>query len=1085
MYGHGSPADYVDIDRLDDKLHGLNVQDSSLLSPGQRISEYENALSPSTPRQAMGFKVVKRATPSSDGPQLADFPNEILTHILSHLHPDSHTAVALVSKRFYGLVTTSHAWRMAFQRFFPGHDSLLLSGKSNGDLEDDDEFIRSETRFFTHLTPDASWRSEYLLRTRLLRSLARGKPSSSRGIGSSTRNAHVGKKLSAVLTYNTKLPSMVTNAHATFASSAKKPPRVIHGAADLNACSASDPTIGKVEKWGLDDPFTFSQFDEVVPHILPYGVGEGPASVPNVMDASQPFGVVAGEGFPGGRAFFRPSTIYRGKYLSPDSSMADAHPDIPKIPELSEGICSVWIAKSAAVPSLTQTMIGILTGSTLGVITAYALSTESTGARFPTGQITARWALSPGVPIIAIQVDEAYSLKRKAAKRVFAVALNALGEVFYLTQPPTPLVNRSKAEDATKCAWYAGRSTYWHLVEATRRQARPDEWEKNALRGAYSPRSPSNTMDLNKNQLIAEAREIEKFLRYQPSHFRKVCTGWDMRRKLEVDFSAVNEDGAGEAIFVIECGIEEDQTASLTRFSRVITGEAGLTDIISETNEQTEPTATAVPSLFGGDSVESAKLKPSEPLLTAASGTQSPMSSGLGKPHDWQETRLLLPNDAVKITTTAVDMSLFASSTSSENPTKDSTGTLADSTTPTKQAPAEIPGRRARMVGVGTSVGTVWLWNMRAGHLVDGIKPVRIIQTESPEISCLAISALYLVHGGSDGLVQAWDPLASTLDPIRTLNARSMGRVPRMVLSANPNLRTSAFASVGAIYLDPDPTILRGIVCFGTFVRYWAYSSTGQPTGRRRRLRHSEIHGRADSSRRVTGGLKGYIAAEAEMLRVDEHRKAQEQAHLRSRFGVGLADLTEEEALQYAEMMSQEAFLLDGHRRVSASETGSAFDTTSTSGRSLDTVTPDPSVTGFSPPTASSSNVPPQPMDDESDFELQIQQALRLSLLEDVNGAAQSPQGNSSGDFDLPVTYSERRGKQTPSTPSTSHTPMVQPGTVSFVDEMSPDMDDDLRLALELSLAEEESRKSFQHNQDGSEDEFPALVAGGKGKGRA
>ncbi|ETS83783.1 hypothetical protein PFICI_05659 [Pestalotiopsis fici W106-1] len=1078
-YGLDS-ADDVDFDRFDDKLHGLSVQDPPLLSPGQRISEYENALSPSMPRQAMGFKVVKRVTPSSDGPQLADFPNEILTHILSHLHPDSHTAVALVSKRFYGLVTTSHAWRMAFQRFFPGHDTLLLPGKSNGVLDDDDEFIRSETRFFTPLTADASWRSEYLLRTRLLRSLARGKPSSSRGIGSSTRNAHVGKKLSAVLTYNTKLPSMVTNAHATFASSAKKPPRVIHGAADLNACSASDPTIGKVEKWGLDDPFTFSQFDEVVPQILPYGVGEGPAAVPNVMDASQPFGVVAGEGFPGGRAFFRPSTIYRGKYLSPDSSMADAYPDIPKIPELSEGICSVWIAKSAAVPSLTQTMMGILTGSTLGVITAYALATESTGARFPTGQITARWALSPGVPIIAIQVDEAYSQKRKAANRVFAVALNALGEVFYLTQPPTPLVHRSKAEDATKCAWYAGRSTYWHLVETTRRQARPDEWEKNALRGTYSPRSPSNAMDLNKNQLIAEAREIEKFLRYQPSHFRKVCTGWDMRRKLEVDFSSVTADGAGEAIFVIECNHDEEQLASITRFSRVITGEVGLADITPEA--ETAP----VPSLFGDGVVESTKPKFSEPQQTVASGTQSPMTLGVGKPHDWQETRLLMPNDAVRITTTAVDMSLFATSTSSENASKDGTSALSGSTTPTKQAAADIPGRWARMIGVGTSVGSVWLWNMRAGHLVDGIKPVRIIQTESPEISCLAISALYLVHGGSDGLVQAWDPLASTLDPIRTLNARSMGRVPRMVLSANPNLRHSAFASVGALYLDPDPTVLRGIVCFGTFVRYWAYSSTGQPTGRRRRLRHSEIHGRADSSRRVTGGLKGYIAAEAEMIRVEEHRKAQEQAHLRSRFGVGLADLTEEEALQYAEMISQETFLLDGHRRVSASETGSAFDTTSTSGRSLDTVTPDPSVTGLSPPTASSSNVPPpQALNDESDFELQIQQALRLSLLEDVNGADQSPKGNSSGDFGFPVTYSEKRGKQTPSTPSTSHTPMVQPGANSSLEALSPDMDDDLRLALELSLAEEESRKSFQQNQGGSDDEFPALVAGGKGKGRA
>lgn len=960
---------------------------------------------------------------------------------------------------------------MAFQRFFPGQDALLSWVKPHGAFDDDDELIRSEIRQFARLTGNASWRSEYLLRTRLLRSLARGKPSSSRGIGSSTRSIQTGKKLSAVLTYNSKLPSMVTNVHATFTSSAKKPPRVVHGAADLSVCSASDPTNGKVEKWGLDDAFTFAQLDEVVPQILPYGVGEGPASVPNVMDVSQPFGVVGGEGFPGGRVFFRPTGIYRGKYISPDSSVVGAHPDIPKIPELSEGICSVWVAKSAAVPSLTQTMIGILTGSTLGVVTAYALGTEPGGPRYTNGQITARWVISPGVPIVAFQVDENYSPKRKAGSRIFAVALNALGEVFYLTQPPTPLAGRSKAEDATKCAWHAGRSTCWHLIEATRRQARPDESGRNAIRGAYSPRSPSNDMNLKKEQLIAEAREIEKFLRYQPSHFRRVCDGWDMRRRLEVDFAAVDEDGGGEGVFIINCGLEEDQTAAISRFSRIAPQCSRPADTAAP-NDQVDIKST--PSLFGG----SPETHPSDSLLqqSLASTTISPISVNQQR-DDWRETRLLLPNESASITTSSVDASLHAATASFEDVPKEDAGTS------TNHATSEVPGRLARMMGIGTNTGNVWLWNMRDGHLTDGIKPLRIIQTESPEISCLALSALYLVHGGSDGLVQAWDPLASTLDPIRTLNARSTGRVPRVMMSVNPALRNTNFAAVGAIHLDPDPTVLRGVVCFGTFVRYWAYSSTGQPSGRKRRLRHSDVHGRTDSSRRFSGGVKGYIAAEAEELRLDQQHKAREHARMRARFGVGLADLNEEEAIQYAEMMSQEAFLFDEQRRTSASETGSAFDTTSTSGRSFDTITPDPSVTGLSPPAAPSS-VPLQATDDESDYELQIQQALRLSLLEGVNDAGQSPKGNSSGDYDFPVAYKEKRGKRTPSTPSASHTPVLHHTGSTSALATSPDMDDDLRLALELSLAEEESRKVFQASL-GVDDEFPALGGVGKGKGKA
>ncbi|KAI1852503.1 hypothetical protein JX266_002681 [Neoarthrinium moseri] len=1084
--GASASADGVNAGQLEKRLRRLSLEDT-LQAPGHRISEYENALTPSTPRQALGFKVIRRANPQHDGPQLADFPNEILTHILSHLHPDSHSAVALVSRRFYTLVTTPHAWRMAFQRFFPGQDALLLAGKPKPLLDQDDsEFIRSEVRHFTRLTVHASWRSEYLLRTKLLRSLARGKPgSTSGGIGSSARSSQSGKKLSAVLTYNSKLPSMVTNAHATFASSSKKPPRVVHGAADLNVCSASDPTSGKVEKWGLDDPFAFAQLDEVVPQLLPYGVGEGPAAVPNVMDVSQPFGVVGGEGFPGGRVFFRPTGVFRGKYLGQEPSIVDAHPDIPKIPELSEAISSVWIAKSNAVPSVTQLMVGILTGSTLGIVTAFSLGTESSASHYANGAITARWVLSPGVPIISIVVDDGYSQKRKVAGRVWAVALNALGEVYYLTQPPTPLASKSKAEDATKCAWHAGRSTYWQLVDATRRQARPDESGRNALRGAYSPRSPSNGMNLKKDQMVAEAREIEKFLRYKPNHFRKVCNGWDMRRRLEVDFAADDGHGFGEGIFVIECGLEEDHRSAVTRFTRVVPDRAdqeGCPTEGAETPVEPHPT----PSLFGGGPVRTASPTTSgSPLLKqvlTSSGTQSPVLPVTHGLDDWRETKLLLPNKNAKITATSIDMSLYGLMITSEDPLASAASISDIPATPTAQAPSDIPGRRARFFGVGTSLGSVLLWNMREGHLTDGLQPVRIIQTESPEISSLAISALYLVHGGSDGLVQAWDPLASVSDPIRTLNARSTGRVPRHMLNVNLALQSSNFAAAGALYLDPDPTVLRGIVCFGAFVRYWAYSSTGQPAGRKRRLRHSDVHNRSEG-RRFGGGVKGYIAAETEELRLEQEHKAREQTRLRARFGVGLADLTEEEALRYAEMVSQESFLLDEQRRTSASDTGSAFDTTSTSGRSLDTVTPDPSVSGVTPPAASTSAAAHAP-DDESDYELQIQQALRLSLLEGVNDAGQSPREHSSESYEFPVMYKEKRGKRSPSTPSSSQTPVVQRAGSSGAAAEGHDMDDDLRLALELSLAEEESRKLSQASASVGGNDFPALAPVGKGKGK-
>lgn len=1002
--------------------------------------------------------------------------------------------MTLVSKRFYALITTPHAWRMAFQRFFPAQDALVTASKPPGVAwgEENDDTVRSEVRVFARLTPQASWRSEYLLRTRLLRSLSRGKPG---GVGASLRSSQSGKKATAVLTYNTKVPSVITHVHATFKPNGKKNPRIIHGAADLGVGSASDPTVGKVEKWGLDDPFAFAQLDEVMPQLIPYGMGEGPAAMPNVMDVSQPYGLVGGEGFPGGRVFFRPTGEYRGKYLGQETSLIEAHPDIPKIPELSEGICAVWVAKSSSVPTVTQSMVGIMTGSSLGVVTSYALGYDPSGPRYTPGEISARWVLSPGVPIIALKVDDNYSQKRKALNRVWAVALNALGEVYYLTQPPTPPVSKAKADDSAKLAWHAGRSAYWNLVEATRRQARPDDSGRNAVRGSYSPRSPANAMSLNRDQMVAEAREIEKFLRYKPLHFRKVCYGWDMRRRLEVDFAGDDELGAGESFFIVDCALDDDKTWALRRFARTIVNRPQPSATSPQvSNPPPEPTPRQ--SIFGGNTARSTSPNSSSsPLLKqvlSSSGKQSPspITRTANALDDWVETLFSSKEIGnVTITASAVDMSLMALVASFEDPLKDTSGPAASgSMTPSGQAPSDIPGRRARLIGLGTNTGKVVLWNTRAGHTGDGIFPVRVIQTESPEISCLALSALYLVHGGSDGLVQAWDPLASTMDPVRTLNSRSPGRMPRHLLALNPTLGETSFSAVGAIYLDPDPTILHGIVAFGTFVRYWAYSSSHQATGRKRRLRHSDVHGRL-SGRRHGGGVKGYIAAEAEELRDEQRHKAREQARLRSRFGVGINNLSEEEALQYAEIISQESFLLDEQRRISTSDTGSAadLDTASTTG-SMDTITPDPSVTDASPPTGNT-NTAVETMS-ENEYELQIQTAIRLSLLEGVDDLGRSPRGHSSSEFDGPITFKEKRGKRSSSSslsrsPSSSRTPIVKRvGSSSTAMMNAPSVvDDDLELALQLSLAEEESRKTTVGLQT-SEDEFPPLGGDGFGKGK-
>lgn len=992
---------------------------------------------------------------------------------------------------------------MAFLRQFPGHESLSAkSDKSRGDLweEETSDLVRSEVRYFGRLTPLATWRSEYLLRTRLLRGLARGKPGAGGGIGSSARN---NKKASAVLTYNSKLPWAVTSLHAVF-SNGKKPPRAVHGAADLGVCTMSDPVVGKVEKWGFEDPFSSQQIDEVFPSLQYWGIGEGPAATPNVMDVSTAYGMLSGEGFPGGRPYYRPLADLRGRYLGSDAASVEDYPDIPKIPELSEAISAVWLAKTSAVPSLTHSMVGIMTGSTLGVVTAYAVGWDASSARYSAGDMTARWAVCAGVPIVSIKVDDQYSPRRKMDKRVLAVALNALGEVYYLSVAPRPANEPGRAEDAAKNAWHAGRTTSWHLIESTRRQPKTDGFDKHPSAGVSSPRLPSDAMNLTGDQLVLEARTTDKLLRHKPSHFQRICEGWDMQRRLEVDFAGDDGLGAGETIVVIERGWQERREPKAHRYVRSRVTSQPLSSAI----HTPEPVFVGS-SLFGMVDGEADVARAGTTETTGQSTPASQLAATplptdeIGHMSHWHAGSLLLGKYTKhEITTSALEDSILAAMTLVEDPLKkddSKSGSRADTpiaTTSIVETAVEVPGRRSRMLALGTKNGAVLLWNIRHAEPSANLEPVRIMQTESPEISCLALNGLYVVHGGNDGLVQAWDPLASVTEPIRTLNAKPSGRVPRHMITMNPGLPQADYSAARAIFLDPEPTILRGVVAFGSFLRFWTYSATSLPPGRKRRFRHSDVHGRL-ASRREGGKVSGYIAAETAELRREQEHRERERARLQARFGVGaFGDMTEEEALHYAQMISEEAYQLDEQRRTSASDTGSAadgsFDTASSfSGNTVSTLTPEPSVSG-------STRLLPNHQDEEdSEYEMQVQQALRLSLLEGVNEHGQSPPIQTSEDYDVPITFKAKQLKKPKRSPSSSppaQFAQVQQGgsSRSHVDHSPPvaqaASQEDLDLALALSLSMEDQPVPDSHVNGGflpePTEEFPALEVKGKGKGR-
>jgi hypothetical protein len=903
----------------------------------------------------------------------------------------------------------------------------------------------------------------------------------------------------------------VKHLHANFDSViGKKALWFIHGEDEIGTASMSEPTSGKTAAWGMSDPHHFVQFEDQHPGEAQWGLGSGEVvGNPNVMDVSQLHGMVVGAGWPGGPLYYRAVDEMRGRYLSVSLTLSEPHNGIPRVLSMEPSVCSVWTAKSRSIPLLSDGIVGILSGSSLGIISCFSLGTEGLRERRLTrGELTARWAVSPGVPIIGLAVDDNFSVKRAAQNRIWAVALNALGEVYYLSKiprrPHTERASRVDQDLVERMAWITGRSVHWNLVEPSRREARPDPYQSSEVDGSYSPRSSWRGMCLSASQLEAETREIELFMGHKPKYFRHVCLGWDMRRRLEVDFAGDDGKYAGEAVLVFECGLEEGHTTQVKRYTRCRVSEDESTPPSRKRPFHTAAAQAGTPSSLFGDIQASVEPSTESNISNRSSRGHSETSSQAS--HDehvieeWRCSMLSFCGQRVgQITTTTMDQSTYAQITVSEDPaiamqhtpgTRFPSGTSIESDT-YGSVMKEIPGQRARLVALGTSTGDILIWDARAAvpeatNIVNNIEPVRIIHTDSPQISCLGLTALYLISGGNDGLVQMWDPLASSNLPIRTLNSRFSSRARRRLAQADASvdgIGINMYAA-GAIRLDPDPTRLRGMVSLGSHLRYWSYStsSTDRYKGSKRRLRKS---GRLSNGAQnpdygvstKSGNLRDYIADEWTELDRARTAKQRETKRLAGRFGVDLLgpDASEEELLAYAAMLSEESLAEESRRRLddSSSPTSSVDSADLSSVSSSNPVTP----TASGPLRASKS---PQ-LKSDAELEADIARAIRLSLDGESHETRDSVDG-------LPF----ESGSQLP-TRSTSDgrnaTLLQQGGSIpwnasSEVGKCEPsssrvqETDSDLELAIQISLAEQQSAEYLTRGGLSEQEDFPALISG-------
>lgn len=1054
-----------------------------------------------------------------------------MAQIVSHLQHDAQNAVSLVNKQFREVVTTPYVWFLAFARQFPGTLApYARSDPSNLWSESPELHVTYQRRFFPRLTTSASWRSEYIFRTRLLKDLAHGKPS----VNSSSTAAHVrestGKKVTASLTYWPEVDQCLTHLEVQYSDS--KLSRVIHGASGNGRVTLSDPSTGKVEKWAKRDLTLLNNVDQTWPGSSMFGLGShrsDPVLVPNCMDLSVPFGRIGGEGIPGGHAYYISMQVNNQRVENHETHyLASGHffqqpPGIPKILDHEHGVSAVWIAKSSHVPAATQSVVGMLTGSTCGVVTAYSLASEGSKSKGALdGCMTAKWVLSPGVPIVSFKIDDNYSVKRRNANRVWAVALNALGEVYYLKGVPDSTlqdVPGKNADQIHEMAWISGRSVTWHLLEQTRRVAQAGSDEVAADDG--SPVLSDGDAAASSSQ--DDADHVSQLCRLKPAHFRRVYEGWDMQRKVEVDFAADDGCNAGESLFVINSGDEHGSAASIRRYTR------GKTNVDEGLPIADEPPTRAAVSIFGATMDEKTKPVIAVPaVVKPTSAEQEPLR---GASDRWAVGSLdLVGHASSRLTTISLDNSLPSQLTLSEDnlyqanalSNREPSGPTEE---PGRAALDSIPGRRGRFLIAGTSNGALLVWNSR-GDVREGerLHPLRVIQTNSPSITAAAASALFVIHGGSDGVAQIWDPFSSTLEPVKTVNAKHHHRVPRRLMTLMAGNPQKDWHAINAIALDPDPLRLRGCLTTGLFVRSWSFGTQRKTTKAKRRSRHG--NGRV-STRRTGAAFTGFIAVEEAAMQKERKERERELQRLRTRFGLG--ELSEAEAVQYAQMLSQEheqhvASSLSEHERARFEQLVAQDDASVSASGDAQSSSSNADVGTSSTSSATIDGVNNVTADRVRDtgFEADMQRALRLSLLESSHDIP-VPEVQSN---DYPVTIKTKRGKKAKRANSSSGSSGVGESSrlaksdaddlalalglsldeqanssaashagpssaVSHRDGYSVSaatQDDDLALALRLSMQDQAATQSLDVADDFNDVEFPPLVANdvspkGKGKG--
>ncbi|KAG8998012.1 hypothetical protein FRB94_010780 [Tulasnella sp. JGI-2019a] len=390
--------------------------------------------------------------------------------------------------------------------------------------------------------------------------------------------------------------------------------------------------------------------------------------------------------------------------------------------------------------------------------------------------------------------------------------------------------------------------------------------------------------------------------------------------------------------------------------------------------------------------------------------------------------------------------------------------------------------KESSFIVAGDELGCICIWpwdkasDTSSGGII-GVKSLKRFEAHSDGgVSAVALSPLTLITGSTRGTTMIWDAL--TLEPLRTISSPA----PRPLYGM-------PWDKVEEIVIDAERDVL--IVGVGSRILYWKAGKVGRGGDRRKGRKSSNMLMRPSDARYHQQLEIKRAINESQMIMDDERHELQESHKRRAveRSALDVMGLNEAEALAYALMISRDEE--DARREAEAivhpSRSVQAFDKKDAKKQSIAKgVEPHGRPIPIDiPPTGRLSSLPPlhsaASFDSTHDLEIQVSPRLAPKPT-DANLSADHRPRAAQGDS-RSIKESTANPRLSPTTsvapsmrPATPRTlpgsawsrprpiSVVSPPSVSTsrtqhegpssVDQLGEYLDEDLKYAIELSLAE-------------------------------